>query len=346
MPVCLIGLGSNQGDRQEILNAAVARLGQCRVEIVGRSMWHETSPIGGPPGQPRFLNGALTLETALPPHELLAALRQIEDQLGRRRTTPWGPRTVDLDLLLYGDMTLDTPSLVLPHPRLAFRRFVLEPAAEVAGAMLHPRIGWSIRRLLEHLDASARYVAVTGPIAAGKTHLVQRLAAALAGRLIIERPDWTRLGAFYADPTGHAWEMELEFLEQRARLLAADAASSSDRRWTLSDFWFDQSAAFARAWLPAEQLPAFLERYESLRPTVVQPRLVVLLDSPAGELLDRVGRRGRKCERPLTGEQLERIRQTVVEQAARPDLGPVLRINTDDHEAIFAAVLAAVQGME
>ena len=96
---------------------------------------------------------------------------------------------------------------------------MLEPAAEVAGAMLHPTIRWTIARLLRTSTRHARYVAVTGPIAAGKTRLAKRLAAAISGRLIVERPDWARLGAFYADPAGQGLETELEFLNERARLL-------------------------------------------------------------------------------------------------------------------------------
>jgi deoxyguanosine kinase len=233
--------------------------------------------------------------------------------------------------------------------------------------MLHPTIRWSIARLLEHLDASPRYVAITGPIAAGKTHLAERLAAALGGRAIIEQPDWARLDAFYADPAGNAWETELGFLAQRAGLLAAevvvggdscrrcDEVSSMDRRqespptsspWQVSDFWFEQSAAFARAWLPPGRLAAFLEEFERLRQTAPQPKLIVLLDAPAEELLARIGRRGRDCERRLTAEQLERIRQSVIEQAQLPQRGPVLRPSGNDPEAVFAETLAAVQGME
>ena len=236
------------------------------------------------------------------------------------------------------------PSLVLPHPRLAIRRFVLEPAAEVAGAMIHPTVRWTIARLLAHLNTSTPYVAVTGPIAAGKTRLARRLAAAISGRLMVERPDWDRLEAFYANPAKQGWETELEFLNERARLLST--GSFPPEPWLVSDFWFDQSVAFARAWLPAEQLPAFLEEYNRLRPAVVPPRLIVLLDSSAEELLRRIRRRGRRCERHLTAEQLDCIRQAVIEQASRPDMGPVLHAGNDDHEAVFAEVLAAVQGME
>jgi deoxyadenosine/deoxycytidine kinase len=273
-------------------------------------------------------------------------VQQIENSLGRRRAERWGSRTVDLDLLLYDDLVLNDPSLVLPHPRMAWRRFVLEPAAEVAGTMLHPTIGWTIARLLEHLNLARPYVAITGPIAAGKTHLAERLATALSARLIVEQPDWARLDAFYADPAGRGWQMELDFLDQRARMLAADAMEWPDRRWTISDFWFDQSAAFAKAWLPGNKLSAYLDEYERARQGVVRPKLIVLLDSPAKELLVRVSRRGRACERCLTEEQMDRIRQAVQEQVSQADAGPVLRAGGDDPVAIFAEVLAAVRGME
>ena len=258
---------------------------------------------------------------------------------------------------------------------MVWRRFVLEPAAEVAGDMLHPVIGWTVARLLEHLNSARPYVAITGPIAAGKTRLAERLAAAISARLIVERPDWTRLDAFYADPTSHAWQTELEFVAERARLLNREAFRQAEKgdsprpsfarcpperpegcfaqmgtvpffRWVVSDFWFDQSVAFARAWLPEEQLPRFLDQFEQLRRTVVQPKLIVVLDSPADQLLAGVRRRGRECERRLTYEQLDRIRQTVRQQAGRPGLGPVLQMTGDEPETVFAEVLAAVRGME
>jgi deoxyadenosine/deoxycytidine kinase len=230
---------------------------------------------------------------------------------------------------------------------MAWRRFVLDPAAEVAGSMRHPTIGWTIAQLLDHLNSSVPYVAITGPIAAGKTHLAERLAAAIPARLIVERPDWSRLDAFYADPAGRGWQMELDFLDQRVRLLSADAMSAGDKPWTISDFWFDQSAAFARAWLPENKLSEYLDRYEESRRKVVRPRLVVLLDLPVEELLLRVDRRGRGCERRLTAEQMGRIQQALWEQAAEVNVGPVLRAaNGDESELAFTEVLAAVRGME
>ena len=196
---------------------------------------------------------------------MLTLLQGVEAELGRQRAERWGPRSIDLDLLLYDELVLDTPALVIPHPRMACRRFVLEPAAEVAGAMLHPTIRWTVARLLEHLNTARPYVAVTGPIAAGKTHLAERLAAAIPARLILEKPDWARLDAFYADPASHARQVETAFVTERFQLLDAAAKAWSDSRWVVSDFWFDQSAAFARAWLPEAQRPAFLEQYERSR---------------------------------------------------------------------------------
>jgi 2-amino-4-hydroxy-6-hydroxymethyldihydropteridine diphosphokinase len=347
MPTCLIGLGSNQGDRGEMLSAAlVALAAEPHSRVVSHSAWRETAPVGGPVGQPPYLNGAATLQTSLVPPELLRCLQDIESRLGRQRQQRWGPRSIDLDLLLYDEVVLDTPSLVLPHPRLAVRRFVLESAAEIAGAMVHPTIGWSIARLLEHLNGSSPYVAITGPIAAGKTGLAERLVRAVSGRLIVEQPDWTRLTAFYADPAGRGWETEVEFLEERVRLLATEAPVWQERLWVVSDFWFGQSAAFARAWLPAERYGVFCGRLDAVRENVVSPRLIVVLDAPVEQLLARIERRGRPCERPLTSDQLDRIRLAVLEETARPGLGPVLRLSSGDQDDVLAEVLAAVRGME
>ena len=342
MPVCLIGLGSNEGNRRHTLEAAAACLvAHPRIHVAAVSSWRETASVGGPAGQTPFLNGALTAETALPPQDLLALLQQIEHDLGRRRGERWGPRPIDLDLLLYDEATLNTPLLELPHPRMAWRRFVIEPAAEVAATMVHPTTGWTVARLLEHLNTAASYVAITGGIAAGKSHLARRLAEALPAQLIAEEPDWPRLDAFYADPAGQGWPMELEFLNQRAGLL-----ERLEKQWAVSDFWFDQSPAFARAWLPPEQLPAFIDRWKEVRRGVPRPKLIVLLDAPAETLLARLRSRGRPCEQRLTEDQLERIRQAIREQTRQGDVGPVLYLSNAGHDAAFAEVLAAVRGME
>jgi 2-amino-4-hydroxy-6-hydroxymethyldihydropteridine diphosphokinase len=128
-----IGLGSNLGDREETLRGALERLAATPgVELIGVSSLRETDPVGPVADQPRFLNGAAAVDTSLSARELLALLLEIESQFGRTRIGPsGGPRTLDLDLLLYGNQRIDEPGLQVPHPRLHERPFVLEPLGEL-----------------------------------------------------------------------------------------------------------------------------------------------------------------------------------------------------------------------
>ena len=109
-------------------------------------------PIGGPAGQGEFLNGAALVDTTIAPLILLKELQQIEERLGRKPAERWAARPIDIDMLLYDREVMEMEMITLPHPRLTFRRFVLQPAAEVAPKMLHPVIGWPVERLLLHLD--------------------------------------------------------------------------------------------------------------------------------------------------------------------------------------------------
>ena len=143
-----IGLGSNLGDRETLLRRAVELLGaEPGIDVVAVSSFRETDPVGYL-DQPRFLNGACAVETELPPRALLERLLAVEQGLGRERGTGprFGPRTIDLDLLLYGQETVDEPGLIVPHPRLAERRFALEPLLE-----LDPKLALPDGRLVREL---------------------------------------------------------------------------------------------------------------------------------------------------------------------------------------------------
>ena len=152
MNTAFVGIGANLGDREGTLRRALRLLGdRDGVTVVAVSSLRETAPVGYL-DQPSFLNGAARLETELSPRELLGALLDVERELGRDRSGPrFGPRTVDLDLLLYGGVELDEPRLVVPHPRLHERRFVLEPLAELAPGLVVPGRG-PVERLLAELD--------------------------------------------------------------------------------------------------------------------------------------------------------------------------------------------------
>jgi 2-amino-4-hydroxy-6-hydroxymethyldihydropteridine diphosphokinase len=150
-----VGLGANLGDREATLRAALEELGRRPgVRVVAVSSFRETDPVGYL-DQPRFLNGAAAIETELPPRELLATLLDVERELGRTREGPrFGPRTIDLDLLLVDGVELDEPGLTLPHPRLHERAFALAPLAELDPDLVVPRHG-RVVDLLRELESAA-----------------------------------------------------------------------------------------------------------------------------------------------------------------------------------------------
>ena len=156
---CLIAFGSNQGDREGAYEAAVNSLDQCReAKVVAVSKLHVTTAVGGPGDQSSYLNGAIRLSTSLSGEELHRLLIQTENDLGRVRLDRWGARTIDLDLLLYGENQINTPKLTVPHPRMSFRRFVLEPASEIAAEMMHPPSCLTIGQLIEQIEIANRVV--------------------------------------------------------------------------------------------------------------------------------------------------------------------------------------------
>jgi 2-amino-4-hydroxy-6-hydroxymethyldihydropteridine diphosphokinase len=154
-----LSLGSNLGDRQGNLAEAVRQLEALGVVKAVSSLF-ETEPVEVQTSQPWFLNCALGLETGLSPEEFLDRILAVEQAMGRRRTEPKGPRTIDIDIVLFGEAVLDTPQLTVPHPAMQQRRFVLEPLAEIAPEVMHPVLHKTVRELLVSLPRDGGAVRV------------------------------------------------------------------------------------------------------------------------------------------------------------------------------------------
>ena len=146
-----IALGGNLGNSRRILSEAIARLGQtAQIEVTARSHFYRTAPVGPP--QPDYINACILVRTTLSPMLLLHQLLAIESQFGRVRQERWGARSLDLDLLFYGDRTIDIPGLTVPHPRLQDRAFVLVPLMDIAPSWRHPTLHKTTEQLLAQLS--------------------------------------------------------------------------------------------------------------------------------------------------------------------------------------------------
>gem|GEM_PF-67267 len=377
MAYCLLGVGSNLGNREQNLLRAIDLLGRTEgIRVVSRSRFLESKPAGGP-RQGKFLNGAVLIETSLAPRELLAVTQAIERALGRASEVRWGPRTLDIDLLLYENVVLEDPELRLPHPRMGFRRFVLEPAVEVAPMVRHPLFGLTLYQLLEHLNQAVPYLAITGPPGCGKSRLVRRIREKVKLKGIVHP-----VGSFadrelmpstpvrgQATDAGKSRllrrclhrEMRVflrrhHFLEQLATRY--EGKDIPGVRW-LTDFWPWEAAAFfrvlrrwARRWpkrvrnlvrLTAQQV---CEMVDEQTPS---PKLLVHLDYSPGTLARFAEERKEPISHEFPGPsgviRVKHLAASLRREVSRPGRGPWLRLVDATPEEAEQEIRAAIVAM-
>lgn len=336
MADALIALGANLGDREATLRRAVELLAETpATRLRAVSGWHATEPVGGPAGQPAFLNGAAWLTTEAEPDALHGRLLDVERALGRRRDERWGPRVVDLDLLLYDERVVNSAALVVPHPRMSFRRFVVEPAAEIAAAWRVPGTRMTLGELRTWLRTRPPHVAI---VAADPDH-----ARAVAAAVVPAAPP--RCGApgcvYAADPAPPASLVDPAPLvdpaaaaERTAQRIAALEASLSAAAGApvVADFWLDDVLLepLARVEGPHRGVPvAPLEPLVDARAERLAPKLLVVLDSA-----------------PSPGDAAPEPRARALDAlVAARRRGPLLRVPSGDLARAAEEVAAALVAM-
>ena len=341
---CYIALGSNLGNRLAYLIQGMAHIQNRVGKILRISNPYETAAVGF--DGPSFINACLQLETELDPEGVLKELQTIERVMGRTPSMDSGyqSRTLDLDLLFYGRVQMQNETLVLPHPRIQFRRFVLDPLAAIAPDWEHPILGENIQSLqkqcldqnpitpmafqawLPSLKDLGNYIAIAGNIGSGKTSLTQKIASDFQIKPVFEKfEENPHLAAFYEDPESFALATETFFLEGRIKQLK----QYKDAQF-VSDFWLDKSLIFAQNTLEGEIFKQFEKTFQGNTKAIRQPDLLIYLDRPVDSLLSHIAKRGRPYEQGIKSDYLASIAAAYKEKLHQPHPFPVHLIDATD----------------
>jgi len=323
-----IALGSNQGDKMKCLQDAIDEIYRAVGDVTKVSKIYKT-PAWGFEGDD-FLNAVIQVETRFSAETTLEKLLNIELELGRIRKKKIGyeARPIDLDILFYGEETISTEHLTVPHPKLAERNFVLFPLADIAPKLLHPQLKVSIEDIkanfkvdsaietsneeLQPRIASFRqvnYLTIEGNIGSGKTSLAQMIAEDFNGKLILERfKDNPFLPKFYEDQARFAFPLEMSFLADRHQQLMDDISQLdlfSD--FAISDYNPNKSLIFSKVTLQEDEYALYKKIFDIMYNEVPKPDVYVYLYQNIERLLSNIKKRGRDYEQNIEPEYLKRI---------------------------------------
>jgi len=308
--------------------------------ITGVSRVLKTKSLGDKT-QPDYLNAVAQVSTSQSVEALFRRIREIEDSMARQRTAKWAPRTIDLDLLLYGDKKIRTPELTVPHPQMHLRSFVLDGMCELAGGLVHPLLKQTMRTLAERLGGNdyvinpevPQLISIAGIIGVGKTTLAMGLSKALGCELIAEAYDTNPyMEEAYAGNTDVALDWQLYFLNSQLEQL--NKATLQPGRAVVSDYAFDKEKIYSGKVLTPDQLTLYNRRFKLVESNVSQPVLLIYLRDSAQVCLERIHRRNRPYEQNIELKTLQDFYNDYEKLFDRWDTCPVIRLSTEEFDCL------------
>ena len=335
--IAYIGLGSNLGDRKNYIDKALQLLRETPDVTVERvSAIVETKPLSDT-NQPKYLNCVAEIRTPLSAWKLHEQLINIEDSLDRQRGEKWASRTIDLDLLLFGDEVINSDTLTVPHSQMHLRSFVLSGLRQLNPKLEHPVLNETVDMLASRLNGGdfalrpdrPQLISIAGNIGAGKTTLTKILAEAFKCRAIFEAYDTNPfLSKVYAGNHDLALDSQLYFLFTRLEQLRP--VSLEKGKPVVTDYLFKKEQIYAKLLLNAEQLALYQKFYSIVSPAVADPVLVIHLQNPPRQCLERIHKRSRPYEQRIESSFLEAV-GAGYEQGLRDwKVCPVIRLSNFD----------------
>jgi deoxyguanosine kinase len=328
-----IGLGSNLGDRERTIRAALQMLGgNGSIEVTRVSGLRETAPLGRKE-QRDYLNGVAEIRTRLEPPELLGRLKAVEAALGRQPHDKWASRTIDLDLLLYGNRIVRENGLTVPHPDVHLRAFVLDGLCQLNPDLIHPLLKEPVSELSQRVDggnfvldpAAPQLISVAGVIGVGKTTLARKLGEVLQAPVLLEPYDTNPfLREVYAGKCELALDSQLYFLVHRSQQLDREVLPPG--RIAITDYVFEKEMIYARRLLNPAQLALYESIYRTFAERVTPPALVIYLYDTPAHCLERIHRRSRPYEQGVSLEFLEALDRGYQDLFAHWKACPVIRV--------------------
>jgi len=328
-----IGLGSNLGKRENYIKKAVQSLEKSEgVELLAVSDILETEPLAGS-DQPKYLNAVAEIKTILTPQKLHQKTTQIEAALGRKRKEKWSPRTIDLDILLFGTDVINQPGLKIPHRQMHLRSFVLKGLSQLNGTLEHPLLRVRITELAKRLNGAdfspnplmPRLVSIAGVIGVGKTTLANKLAELLGGKIFLEPYDTNPfMPGLYDGKQELALDCQVYFLTHRTEQLDSDALQGS--KLYISDYLFDKELIYAPLTLTKQQSSVYHGIYRNMAEKVAKPALVVFLTDTVENCLNRIHKRNRPYEQKIALNFLRKLERAYQCLFADWKTCPVIRI--------------------